>query len=513
MRGKLLLVEDQAYFRKGLRKMIDENATGWSVIGEAENGEEALALIAEETPDLILTDIRMPGMDGIAFAERVRKEGLDSELIILTGYEDFAYAQAAVRFGALDFLLKPCNEAMLLEVLEKAYRKYQEKLVRREQLLAEERGREDASLRAALLRLPYHGPKTNMESLTLGRAVTFAFVDSYFPNDKPYRAEDLGLLQFAVANIIAEHACRQGTDGRIVAVEYDRYAIVHEEDGQTEWRSAAASSITRYLGLSVTLVAAGVIGRFADLPDLYEKSCGAGEIERTRHRPSAVPGQIGDASASCDAKVKECQLVLTIALASGDPDRLRHSLEERVARIADQSLEEAKLEALALAIATKTVSLQSFQIAQDDRLFGERISRLQGIRSVKEASEWADGAASRFLQAARQWREQNNHNVIARLQGYLEQHYPKSCTLNEMAEQYHMSPAYLSKLFKKETGENYSAYLTKVRINKAALLLANTDMKVFEIASAVGYDDPNYFTNVFRMLHRMSPSDYRKQSR
>ena len=80
-----------------------------------------------------------------------------------------------------------------------------------------------------------------------------------------------------------------------------------------------------------------------------------------------------------------------------------------------------------------------------------------------------------------------------------------------MAERFYISAAYFSKLFKKETGDNFSSYLTRLRLRKAAMLLLNTDMKVFEIASAVGYDDPNYFTNVFRMLYRLSPSDYRKR--
>ncbi|TYP76491.1 response regulator transcription factor [Paenibacillus methanolicus] len=512
MRGKLLLVEDQAFFRKGLRKMIDENATGWTVVGEAENGEEALALIAEQTPDLILTDIRMPGMDGIAFAERVREMELESDLIILTGYEDFAYAQAAVRFGAIDFLLKPCNEATLLGVLDKAHRAYQAKLLRREQLQAEIRSREEAHLRAALLRLPYYGPETNAQSWAKGRDITFAYVDDYFPEEKPYRPENLGLLQFAVANILAEHVGRDG-NGRIVQLAFDRFALIHGKGDQAQWRQAASASIRHYLGLSVTLVEGGQIGRLADLPDRYERSYEDGQIERARLGTASSLARFGSPAGSCDAKVKECQLVLTMALASGDPERLRQALGEMVDRIAGLQLGEAKLAALALAIALRTAASQTFQSSEDERLFGDRIGQLQRARTVKETSDWAEASARRFLQLAGQWREQHNHNVIARIRDYLERHYAESCTLNEIAERFHLSPAYLSKLFKKETGENYSAYLTKARIDKAALLLANTDRKVFEIAADVGYEDPNYFTNVFRMLYRMSPSEYRKQTR
>src|SRR5690242_19046129 len=110
VKGKVLIVEDQMNFRKGLDKMIEQGDLGWEVVGEASNGQDALELMAELQPDLVLTDIRMPIMDGIEFVGHLRRSHPDLLVVILTGYKNFEYAQAAVRHGALDLLIKPCTE-------------------------------------------------------------------------------------------------------------------------------------------------------------------------------------------------------------------------------------------------------------------------------------------------------------------------------------------------------------------------------------------------------------------
>ena len=122
--GKVLIVEDQPNFRKGLMKMLEGRELGWEVVGEASNGQDALALLDELKPDLVLTDIRMPVMDGIEFVGHLRQSHPDMLVIILTGYKNFEYAQAAVRHGALDILIKPCTEQDVRQVMNKASERF-----------------------------------------------------------------------------------------------------------------------------------------------------------------------------------------------------------------------------------------------------------------------------------------------------------------------------------------------------------------------------------------------------
>lgn len=154
LKGNVVIVEDQPNFRKGLIKMFEEGQIGWNVVGEASNGQDALALVDRVKPDLVLTDIRMPVMDGIEFVGHLRKHYPDLLVIILTGYKNFEYAQAAVRLGALDLLIKPCTEQDVMQVMNKASERYYEKYAQNQHLLAQRKLQQDQELRATLLDLP-----------------------------------------------------------------------------------------------------------------------------------------------------------------------------------------------------------------------------------------------------------------------------------------------------------------------------------------------------------------------
>jgi two-component system response regulator YesN len=508
MNGKLLIVEDQTFFRKGLRKMIEEHAIGWTVVGEAEHGREALELIEREPPDLVLTDIRMPGMDGIELAEHLYLSRLDIDLIILTGYEDFKYAQAALRYGAIDFLLKPCNEETLIGVLQKAHEHYRAKRQQQQRLLAGERAEEESVLRAHMLRLPHDAEAAApVVANCLRRELLFIAVDSYYPGDKRYEAKDLGLLQFALNNILAELIEGYGVRWQSVPLEFDRFALFADGDVPEEFKSSAERSVRHYLGIGIRVVPFGRLAKPDDLTDAYE------QFGRSLAPSAGEARAAGVALGGPDrqSQVKELQVQLAADIAVGQIDKLKRMLDDAIGRLPELALEDAKMEALTLALAMNATAKQSFDSRADDPAFGDRLERLQQAGAPEMVAEWARQAAKTFLTEYDDWKSGKNRNIVTRTLDYLDKHYMEACSLTDIAERFHISPAYFSKLFKKETGDNFSAYLTKIRIQKAAMLLLNTDMKVFEIASAVGYDDPNYFTNVFRMLHHVSPSDYRKQ--
>ncbi|MDQ1914659.1 response regulator [Paenibacillus sp. GD4] len=503
MRGKLLLVEDQIFFRKGLRKMIEDHSLGWEVVGEAENGLEALDLIAQIKPHLVLTDIRMPGMDGIELAESIQRLYPGVDVVILTGYDDFKYAQAAVRFGVIDFLLKPCNDQTLMEVLQKAQERLKSAERQREELAASQRVKEEAQLRGMLLRLPV-AQADELHSQLLGKRLLLIAVADFYPAHKSYRPEDLSLLQFALFNIIAELLQQQSVPGRLIALEFDRYAVVIGGQNADGMERQLSEAVRQYLGieLSATLTPA--------ISSLHEATRICDAFLKRHASNQATPPTEPVSGAAGGQRVKELQTQLTGCILLGQ-NKLEQKLEALLSPMAGQSTEDAKMEALALAFALHQVAKQQLEITAETSGFANQLEQLQLIATAEAAQLWARREAEKFLSSYEEWRQRNNESIVNRALDYLDQHYMESCSLTDTAEMFHVSPAYFSKLFKKVTGDNYSAYLTKLRMQKAVLLLVNTDMKMFEIAAAVGYDDPNYFTNVFRMLHQMSPSDYRKQ--
>jgi two-component system, response regulator YesN len=249
-----------------------------------------------------------------------------------------------------------------------------------------------------------------------------------------------------------------------------------------------------------------------EIPSLYDsfvKMIGTEDSARKdRLEAEAVAVTIPAASGH---RVKELQTQLTGAILLGNPDRLVQKVNELAEKNDALPLEDAKMEALALAFAMHQVTKQQLEYAEKSPYLADQIERLQRLSTEKAVKEWTKEQSGRFLVLYDAWRLHNQEGIIRRSLEFLDKHYMEECTLTDLANRVHVTPAYFSKLFKKETGDNYSTYLTKLRMQKAVLLLGHSDMKVFEIASSVGYDDPNYFTNVFRMLYKMSPSDYRKQ--
>lgn len=509
MNGKLLLVEDQTLFRKGLRKMIEDHSLGWTVVGEAENGHEALELIEALQPNLVLTDIRMPGMDGIELAEQIYKQHSETDVIILTGYDDFKYAQMAIRFGVIDFLLKPCNDRTLMEVLHKAHERLESVLRERQEREADLRMKEEALLRALLLRLPVaRGEEHRMKSWVAGKRLLFIAVKDYFPVNKHYGPNDLGLLQFALYNILTE-LIQQKLTGPFITLEFDRFCFIVEDSREANTLGhLMKEAVQTYLGIGLTVSLTPPAASLNDPPSFYESFIRK-EASASK-RKGAESAVLSNGTASRH-RVKELQTQLTGGILLGQPDKLEYKLGELVSKISALSPEDAKMEALALAFAMNSVAKQQLEQSGETLGFAEQIERLQSLQSEHAAAEWARVEAVKFITGFEEWRLRNNESIISRSLDYLDKHYMETCSLTEMAEMFNVSQAYYSKLFKKVTGDNYSAYLTKIRMQKAVLLLMNTDMKVSSVAASVGYDDPNYFTNVFRLIHKMSPSDYRKQ--
>ncbi|OXM86589.1 response regulator transcription factor [Paenibacillus rigui] len=361
LNGNVLIVEDQPNFRRGLMKMMEGGRLGWNVAGEAANGHDALTMLDQVRPDLVLTDIRMPVMDGLEFVGHLRQKYPELLVVIITAYKNFEYAQAAVRHGVLDLLVKPCKEEDVRQVLSKAADRF---IQRRKQLL------------------PGHheGPQP----------------------------------------------------GSVVVLNQSR--------------------------------------------------------------------------------AKELEAQLMSAILTGQAEVLEQLLHQRIAELSGIPEAELKLQALSLTLALQATIQKQFQtdrFPSADSGVSDRMP--QPHWKAEEVLVWVKEQVLSFMRLFMQWQASSKQdNVIERAMQYVEEHYHEECRLTDLADYVHMNPSYFSVLFKKTTGDSFTSYVTRLRMDKAALLLRNTDMRIFEIACAVGFDEPNYFTNVFKQQFRMSPKEYRK---
>ncbi|WP_079908222.1 response regulator [Paenibacillus sp. 32352] len=511
LNGKVLIVEDQPHFRKGLARMVEDGKLGWSVAGEAGNGQDALELLDHVQPDLVLTDIRMPMMDGIEFVGRLRERYPDMLVIILTAYKHFEYAQAAVRHGALDFLIKPCTEEDVRQVLVKASERFYEQYAQKQSRKLQQRLEQDQTLRAALLDLPYTPQDASrLQELLEGTELWQLQLDQEDLAKKQYGKSDLSLIQFALSNIVEELLRAEGLEARLILIEHDRFVLVSRRLSLgNSIRQSIEGSALQYLNLRLHWVSMGVAPQVGQLAGLYAK------MKRADHGKPELSAAADEAGTSASlslnqARVKEIEVQLISTIMTGQAEQLQQLLDRMLGELQSMSADEMKLYALSLSIAMHNTVHNQFETEEGAVTTGIPYHMPHSDWSSGEVIQWAREQVQGFVLLFNNWQASKSDNLIERAVKYIEEHYSEECRLTDVASHIHLNPSYFSVLFKKSTGESFTRYVTRVRMEKAALLLRNTDMKIFEIACAVGFDEPNYFTNVFRQQYRMSPKEYRR---
>lgn len=519
MKGKLLIVEDESLIRKGLRMLIEENALPWDIVGEAGNGIEAKALVESLSPDLVLTDIRMPLMDGLQLSAHLHDIRSGAAVVILTGHKDFSYAQSAVRYGVKAFLLKPCPEEEVCRVLTELHEQWYARLQRARLERLEKLRLEELALRAALLRLPLEGAETiALERELSGREVWYVKVLDYFPAGKAYRKDDLRLLQFSVVNIVEELLRESEASWRFVSVEYDQFVCFLKGDAAQETAVLTArisEALHQFLGLLAFICPCGVAGRLDRLPELYE----AGKRQLRARYPAAAAQESDGAQAEAarenqaewsSERLPRLLNEMTSFILLGKAGELRSYIDDQTTGLLHMPPAEMKLHALAVATAMLEVERKELGGSGDRLELLERVKELHDLTAAEAIQSWLKRRAERFTLRLNQWLTERNDNWIDRAIRYVEEHYMEDCSLAQTAEHVHLSPTYFSNMFKKETGESYVNFVTKVRVDKAKVLLRNTNLKISEIAEAIGFAEASYFATVFRQWTGQSPSDFRK---
>ncbi|KRF05572.1 hypothetical protein ASG89_20835 [Paenibacillus sp. Soil766] len=510
----ILLVEDEPLFRKGLAKMITGSETNWHVCGEAENGQEAEILIAERLPDLVITDIRMPLMDGLELLKRSKAKFPHIEFIVITGFQDFQYAQAALRYGAMDLLIKPCGKQDIYDALDKAEVRVLEKQANLRKAETEHALLLENTLRGLLLRFPYRAELAVELEMSLADCKLILFqITDFMPSHKQYMKRDMPLLQFAVLNMIDELLDMYHMDGKLLLIENGQFALLCQDSFEEKIVcEAACETVERLLGLQMTSYCAGAAAGVQDLADLYEagrRMLGTSMVVAEGKNDAQVDKQLSTNRA-------QQQLISTQTIAfilAGQIESMKLYLAQLMKDIYRLSVENGKVEALSFSFALQDTARKQFEMAYDSQLLTERIALLHACGTNDEVSHWTGMELDRFMSSFTAWQEKYSENVVWKAARYMEEHYAEQLPLQLVASQVHLNATYFSHLFKKETGRSFVDYLIELRMEKAKGLLANTDMKITEVSGVVGYDLPNYFAKLFKQTTGLTPKDYRKMVR
>jgi len=505
----LLIVDDEVRQVRSLSAIIRRVKPHYTVT-EAYDGETAWNVIRQQPVQAVITDIRMPNMDGLELISRIRSVSDDIKIALLSGYSEFDYAKTAIRLGVIDYIVKPVSYQNILDVLGHF-----------EELL--EKDRQQRKLRktyeAALWRKVIHGlggreEREELEKHSLARQPGLVIVAETQQPDKRPDLPDLAADALSGAGEAIAFA-DDVQSGRIVIL------AGHETGRWTKPQFIANVSrrIEECLLPADPSLVAGVSSLAARLldgaPMLYRQAILALEhrfylehapvIFHDRVQPflPAAPGGRPDVDAFVQSVLKGDRLCVSDAvrrlLGFDGADGGRH-LDPRVCR--NQAAD---------FLAEASERLRPF-IGEPD--FGAWVSRhREAALRASTRSELRSGItrwAEECIRLVRNVQQDKNARIIQDCLHFLRQRYMEDITLDKAAEQYHFHPAYFSKLFKEKTGKNFSEVLMEIRLENAGRLLKTTDGKVADIARQVGFHNPAYFIRMFKRKTGLSPNRYRQ---
>ncbi|MHA0856392.1 response regulator [Paenibacillus sp. CMAA1364] len=530
---KVMIVDDEALVRIGLRNTIDWNEHGFELIGDYANGQEAWDAVQLDKPELVISDISMPFMDGLELAGLISAQFPYIKMIILTGFDEFEYAQQAIRLKVSDFILKPITAQEIRTLLDRIKAEMDEEKQRREDLsrlnhqlkqslpLLKERflerlvavglGKFEIKERFTYFNLPEASPSY---------LVMVVDIDNF--GDRELRSYELDaeFLRFSAFDIFQETLERE--DILTFRTREERMvAIVHGQDNESLLyeqvfflAEQVRYHIEKYLKFTVTIGIGRICADAERLPLSYKSALSALDYRFLlgSNRVLGIMDIEGKASNAVPL-VLDWDRKLVTAVKTGALQEAYEVIDKGMIELKNSLAPvDACLLKLQKVVLSLMDSIQELVIHKQEHPLNQPINVMDmyKFKTLDEVEVWMREVVCSIISTIA-----NNRNHLTNLQihrgvEYIDANYAnEKMSLQDLCRHVLMSTSYFSLVFKQHTGETFIEYLTKVRVTKAKELLHNSTLKLYEIAEQVGYKDPNYFSMLFKKHTGITPKDYR----
>lgn len=539
---KIFLAEDEVIVRETIKRMIPWENLGFELVGEAADGEMALPLLLRQKPDLLITDIKMPFMDGLTLAKVAKKEIPGLKVVILSGYDDFNYAKQAINIGVEDYLLKPITKNALLERLteirsryehEKTQKEYYEKFHREMQAYEKNSSRDffealvsgsmdmmEIYRRSEKLGLDIVAEAYNVLIFTMNCEEDFSGQREGYSE---WEAESLELLEeffsentsamlfrcniFSYGVLIKGQKETIGENTRSCVSEIQR--ILDRKEQKRQWFVAAGEPVERLSQIQKSYYSASRAFSQRYLYDeniLYYDEMASMEKKNVTEDDSTYLQKV-DVNALNPA-------ILQKFLSNGLLEETENFVKDYFYAIGQEPLE--SLVFRNYVTLNVRFSVMSFlkEIGCDTRTLEQEDTEdvlSESSKSLENAIAYAEKIISQAIALRDQNSGNKNRSILKTAVDFIDSHYTEEdMSLNKAANAANVSANHFSALFSQNMGQTFIEYLTNLRMNKAKEYLRCTSMRSSEIAGEIGYKDAHYFSYLFKKTQGMTPSDYRK---
>lgn len=538
---KVFLVEDEMVIRRGIKNSIDWEKEGYIFCGEASDGELAYPMIIKEKPDILITDIRMPFMDGLELCKLVKKELPNIKILILSGYDEFDYAKEAIRLGVTEYLLKPISSGKLLEALngvsesirrekedKDLVRKYMEEMrentEHEKQKFFEQMIAGNLSMADAL----ETGKKYEMNlSAGMYNLLLFRFT---LGEENRKSGELLGEAEYAIEKLTERleyvFEFQRGVEGWAFLLMADN------EEQMSERVKELSKDLEEIMKNYSTIAYFGGIGqpvaRLRELEESFREAERALAARFTMElnriisvediRMAQNVDTLDDIEITSFGEIEKTRTMLEKFLNNGAEDEIDEFVDVYINELPEENLKSVLMRQyiimdayiVMMSFCEKIEGIEGEMQAQSEELKNS----MKTIQTLEEIKNYIRMLLKKIIGVRDTISGRRYSDIIEIAKDQIRKTYMSDeISLNTIAAEVGMSPSYFSSIFSKEMGKTFVEYLTEIRMDRAKELLMCSSMKTSEIGYEVGYKDPHYFSYIFKKTQNCTPKEFRAQGK
>lgn len=538
---KVFLVEDEMVIRRGIKNSIDWEKEGYIFCGEASDGELAYPMIIKEKPDILITDIRMPFMDGLELCKLVKEELPNIKILILSGYDEFDYAKEAIRLGVTEYLLKPISSGKLLEALngvsESIRREKEDKdLVRK---YMEEMRENTEHEKQKFFEQMIAGNLSMADALETGKKYEMSLSAGMY-NLLLFRFT-LGEENRKSGELLgeAEYAIKKLTERLEYVFEFQRdvegwafLLMADNEEQMSERVKELSKDLEEIMKNYSTIAYFGGIGqpvaRLRELEESFREAERALAARFTMElnriisvddiRMAQNVDTLDDIEITSFGEIEKTRTMLEKFLNNGVEDEIDEFVDVYINELPEENLKSVLMRQyiimdayiVMMSFCEKIEGIEGEMQAQSEELKNS----MKTIQTVEEIKNYIRMLLKKIIGVRDTISGRRYSDIIEIAKDQIRKTYMSDeISLNTVAAEVGMSPSYFSSIFSKEMGKTFVEYLTEIRMDRAKELLMCSSMKTSEIGYEVGYKDPHYFSYIFKKTQNCTPKEFRARGK
>lgn len=524
----LVLLDDEKIVLQGIQKVFHLEDYGFQVTGAFNNPLKALESLEELKPDLIITDVKMPQMDGLEFSARVREILPDTEIVILSGYDEFSNAQHALKLGVRDYLLKPIKKADFAAMLTRMRKRIEEKAAQAayyESLQKYAESNHTELKNRFFLELAETGKydegyiRTFCQQMHLDMADACMILVKVVINDVHIQGDYMsavGKITEELKGLLEDFA---GTE--VFLSDEEIYFLIWGEKEEIEASEEdirnTAESFEEELRHRQVLVYTGISRPVTGLGQLLiaRNECDNQILMGSGREDQNGRGKYDPAGGDIKIPYDDIE-TLFAAISMNDAEKMRNSIERIYDQPANALYRDFSSSLTFLILLRLGRMISRYESEGDRELFSGRMPDMKELQkdypSAAQQKELIGNTAFVLADLIATKEVASPKKIVRDALNYIREHYNENISLTEVSENINISKNYLCDIFKKELNVTFINYVTSLRIEKAKELLVSTDMKMYEISAAVGYNDYAYFSQIFKRQTGTTLSAYRRRN-